>query len=75
MESNIGKVDGTDEKVKSMYDQYKKQAESQKQKPEEFEAVKPQLVEQVVSQKKNEKVSGLIQELRKNNGKNIDVRL
>ena len=75
IDSSIGEVTVSDDEVKTVYEQYKQQLETQKQKPEDFEAVKPQLEQQAIAQKKEEKLSKLIEELRKNNEKNIKILL
>ena len=73
IDSSIGEITVSDEEVKSVYEQYKQQLESQKQKPENFEAVKPQLEQQAIAQKKEEKLAKLIEDLRKSNEENIEV--
>lgn len=73
LDSKIGKVEVTEQEVQSLYDQYKQQAESQKQKPEELAKIKPQLEQQVLTQKKQEKTSKLVEEIRKVNEDNIKI--
>jgi hypothetical protein len=73
LDSKIGKVEVTDQEVQALYDQYKQQAESQKQKPEELAKIKPQLEQQVLTQKKQEKTSKLVEEIRKVNEDNIKI--
>jgi len=75
VESQIGKINVTDEEVKALYDQYKQQTESQDQKAEPFESIKPQLEQQVIAQKRNEEASVVIGELRKANEDNIEILL
>ncbi|WP_210366202.1 SurA N-terminal domain-containing protein [Bacillus sp. REN3] len=73
MDSKIGKIEVSDQEVQSIYEQYKKQTESQKQTPEPFEKVKPQLEQQVIAQKKEEKASKLIEEIRKANEEKVKI--
>ncbi|MEH7442936.1 SurA N-terminal domain-containing protein [Bacillus sp. JJ1122] len=73
LESKIGKVEATPQEIQAMYDQYKKSLESQKQKPEEFAKISPQLEQQVISQKENEEVGKLVDELRKKNEDKIKI--
>jgi hypothetical protein len=73
LDSKIGKVEASEQEIQAMYDQYKKQLESQKQKPEELEKIKPQLEQQVLSQKKDEKISKVVEDLRKKNEDKIKI--
>jgi hypothetical protein len=73
LDSKIGKVEASEQEIQAMYDQYKQQLESQKQKPEELEKIKPQLEQQVLSQKKDEKISKLVEDLRKKNEDKIKI--
>ncbi|MBT2692719.1 SurA N-terminal domain-containing protein [Bacillus sp. ISL-55] len=73
LDSKIGKVEVTDEEIKARYEQYKQLAEMQEQKPEDLEKVKPQLEQQVVSEKESEKISKLVEELRKENEDKIKI--
>lgn len=73
LDSKIGKVEVTEQEVQALYDQYKQQTESQKQKPEELEKIKPQLEQQVLTQKKQEKTNKLVEEIRKVNEDNIKI--
>jgi SurA N-terminal domain len=73
LDSKIGKLEVTDEEIQARYDQYKQLAEMQEQKPEELEKVKPQLEQQVLSEKENEKISKLVEELRKENEDKIEI--
>jgi hypothetical protein len=73
LDSKIGKVEATDQEVQVMYDQYKKQLESQKQQPEELEKIKPQLEQQVLSQKKDEQISKIVEKIRKENEDKVKV--
>jgi hypothetical protein len=73
--SEIGEITVSEEEVKTFYDQYKKQLEGQEQEVPEFETIQPQLEQQATAQKKNEKVSELLEELRKVNEKNIEILL
>ncbi|MFS0639211.1 SurA N-terminal domain-containing protein [Mesobacillus foraminis] len=73
LEGAIGKVTVTEDEVKVIYDQYKAQTESQDQKAEKFETVKPQLEQQAIAQKKNEKVNKFVEDLRKKNEENIKI--
>jgi hypothetical protein len=73
LDSKIGKVEATPQEIQAAYDQYKKQLESQKQKPEELAKISPQLEQQVVAQKENEKVGELVQKIRKDNEDKIKI--
>ncbi|WP_079504732.1 SurA N-terminal domain-containing protein [Mesobacillus jeotgali] len=73
LESKIGKVEATDQEIQAMYDQYKQQAESQKQEVEALDKIKPQLEQQVVSEKENEKVTELVQKIRKDNEDKVKI--
>lgn len=73
IDSKIGKLEATPQEIQAMYDQYKKQAESQKQKPEELAKISPQLEQQVLAQKENEKVSELVAKIRKDNEKKVKI--
>lgn len=73
LDSKVGKVEASEQEIQALYDQYKQQAEGQKQKPEELEKIKPQLEQQVLSQKENEKITKLVEELRKKNEDKIKI--
>jgi hypothetical protein len=73
LDSKIGKVEATDEELQATYDQYKELAKAQEQEPEEFEKIKPQLEQQVLSEKENEKISKLVEDLRKANEDKIEI--
>jgi hypothetical protein len=73
LDSKIGKVEVTDQDIQAAYNQYKQQAESQEQKPEELEKIKPQLEQQILTQKEDEKVIKLVEELRKANEDKIKI--
>lgn len=73
LDSKIGKVEATDKEIQAMYDKYKQQAEGQEQKPEELEKIKPQLEQQILSQKEDEKINKLIEELRKENEDKVKI--
>ncbi|ESU31812.1 hypothetical protein G3A_14540 [Bacillus sp. 17376] len=73
LDSKIGEVEATDEEIQAMYDQYKQMAQAQKQEPEELEKIKPQLEQQVLSGKENEKISKLVEDLRKENEDKIEI--
>ncbi|WLR54686.1 SurA N-terminal domain-containing protein [Mesobacillus subterraneus] len=73
LDSKIGKVEVTDEEIQASYDQYKELAKVQEQEPEELEKIKPQLEQQVISEKENEKISKLIEDLRKENEDKIKI--
>ena len=75
LEQHIGEVKVSEEEVKGFYDQYKEQAAAAEQETPPYEEIKPQLEEQVIAQKKTEKVNELIENLRKDNEKNIEVLL
>jgi FKBP-type peptidyl-prolyl cis-trans isomerase (trigger factor) len=74
LDSKIGKVEASDQEIQAMYDQYKQQAEGQKQKPEELEKIKPQLEQQVLAQKKDEKITQLVEKIRKDNEDKVKIR-
>lgn len=73
LDSKIGKVEVTDEEIQARYDQYKELAKAQEQEPEELEKIKPQLEQQVISEKENEKISKLVEDLRKENEDKIEI--
>ncbi len=73
IDSKIGKVEATPQEIQAMYDQYKKQLESQMQKPEEFAKISPQLEQQVLAKKENEKVSELVEKIRKDNEDKVKI--
>jgi hypothetical protein len=73
LDSKVGKVEATDEEIQAMYDQYKQMAQAQEQEPEELEKIKPQLEQQVLSGKEDEKISKLVEELRKKNEDKIKI--
>ena len=73
LDSKIGKLEVTDEEIQARYDQYKELAKAQEQEPEELEKIKPQLEQQVISEKENEKISKLVEELRKENEDKIEI--
>ncbi|WP_226647276.1 SurA N-terminal domain-containing protein [Mesobacillus subterraneus] len=73
LDSKIGKVEVTDEEIQARYDQYKELAKAQEQEPEELEKIKPQLEQQVVSEKENAKISKLVENLRKENEDKIKI--
>ncbi len=75
LDNTIGEIKVTDEEVEVIYNQYKESAETQEQEPEDFETMKPQLEQQAIAQKKSEKVNELIEELRSENEKNIEITL
>lgn len=75
LDKNVGELSATDEELQAVYNQYKESAETQEQEPEDFETMKPQLEQQVLAQKKNEKVNELIEELRKTNEEKIEILL
>jgi len=75
LDSTIGKIEVTEDEVTGKYEEYKKALESQKQEPEDFKTIKPQLEQQVTAEKKNEKVNKLIEDLRTKNEKNIEITL
>lgn len=73
LDSKIGKVEASDKEIQDMYEQYKQLAQAQKQEPEELEKIKPQLEQQVLSQKESEKISKLVDDLRKKNEDKIKI--
>lgn len=75
LDSSIGKIEVTEDEVTVKYDEYKEALASQEQEPEDFETMKPQLEQQVMAEKKSEKVNQLIEELRTANEKNIEITL
>jgi hypothetical protein len=75
LDKNIGDIAVSEDEMKVYYDQYKEQAESMEQEVQDFETMKPELEQQAVAQKKNEKVSKLIEDLRASNEENIEILL
>ncbi|RSD28463.1 SurA N-terminal domain-containing protein [Mesobacillus subterraneus] len=73
LDSKIGKVEASDEEVQALYDQYKQHAASQEQEPEELEKIKPQLEQQILSQKKDEQISKFVEDIRKKNEDKIKI--
>ena len=73
LDSKIGKVEVTDEEIQTRYDQYTELAKAQEQEPEELEKIKPQLEQQVISEKENAKISKLVEDLRKENEDKIKI--
>ncbi|MCQ6275473.1 SurA N-terminal domain-containing protein [Bacillus sp. V3B] len=73
IDSNIDDSSVSEDEVKAIYEQYKEQALSQQQEIPDFETIKPQMEEQAIAQKKEQKVSELIEDLRKTNEKNIEI--
>ncbi|MBS8266390.1 hypothetical protein DYI25_18360 [Mesobacillus boroniphilus] len=73
LDSKVGKLEATDEEIQARYEQYKQLAESQEQKPEDLEKVKPHLEQQLLSEKENEKISKLVEDLRKANEDKIKI--
>lgn len=74
-DEKIGEITVSEDEIKSTYEQYKKQVESQGQElsDQDFEKVKPQMEEQVIAQKKNEKIGKIIENLRKTNKETIKI--
>jgi hypothetical protein len=77
LDSTIGKIEVTEDEVTVKYDEYKEAlaSQEQKQEPEAFDKMKPQLEQKVMAEKKSEKVNELIEELRTANEKNIEITL
>lgn len=75
LDTTIGKIDVTEDEVTVKYDEYKEALASQEQEAEDLEAIKPQLEQQIIAEKKSEKVNELIEELRTANEKNIEITL
>ena len=75
IDNKIGKITVSEDEVQSTYKLYKKQIESQGQElpDQDFNTVKPQMEQQAIVQKKNEKIGELIESLRKTNEKNIKI--
>lgn len=75
IDHTIGDITVSEDEVKSIYEQYKEQAKSQGQElPEhDYDSIKPQMEQEAIAQKKNEKVSELLGNLRKDNEKNIKI--
>lgn len=73
LDGKIGKVEATDEEIQAMYDQYTQLAKAQEQEPEKLEKIKPQLEQQVLSEKENEKISKFVEDLRKENEDKIKI--
>ncbi|MGM0902968.1 MAG: SurA N-terminal domain-containing protein [Bacillota bacterium] len=75
LDTTIGKIDVTEDEVTVKYDEYKEALASQEQEAEDLETIKPQLEQQIMAEKKSEKVNKLIEELRTANEKNIEITL
>jgi len=75
LDNSIGEIKVTEEEVQVLYNEYKESAATQEQEPEDLETMKPQLEQQAIAQKKSEKVNELIEELRTENEKNIEITL
>ncbi|WP_404330033.1 SurA N-terminal domain-containing protein [Mesobacillus maritimus] len=75
LDTTIGKIDVTEDEVTVKYDEYKEALASQEQEAEDLETIKPQLEQQIMAEKKSEKVNELIEELRTANEKNIEITL
>lgn len=75
LDTTIGKIDVTEDEVTVKYDEYKEALASQEQEAEDLETIKPQLEQQIIAEKKSEKVNELIEELRTANEKNIEITL
>jgi len=75
IDNKIGKITVSEDEMQSTYKLYKKQIESQGQElpDQDFNTVKPQMEQQALVQKKNEKIGELIESLRKTNEKNIKI--
>ncbi len=73
LDSKIGKVEASDEEIQAMYDQYKQQAEGQKQTPEELDKIKPELEQQILAQKKDEQTTKLVEQIRKDNEDKVKI--
>ncbi|WP_246942997.1 SurA N-terminal domain-containing protein [Bacillus pinisoli] len=67
LENSIGEVTVSEEEITKVYDQYKQAMESQEQEVQELDAIKDQLEQQAVIQKRQEKISELIEQLRADN--------
>jgi major membrane immunogen (membrane-anchored lipoprotein) len=67
LETSVGEIEVTDEEVTAVYDQYKEAMESQEQEVIAFEEIKPDLEEQAKMQKRQEKISEIIEQLRNDN--------
>ncbi|MBM7662652.1 L-fucose mutarotase/ribose pyranase (RbsD/FucU family) [Bacillus mesophilus] len=67
LESAVGEIKVTDEEITAVYDQYKQAMESQEQEVQELETIKAQLEEQATMQKRQEKISEIIEQLRNDN--------
>jgi hypothetical protein len=73
LDSKIGKVEASEQEIQAMYEQYKKQLESQEQKAEELEKIKPQLEQQILSQKKDEEITKIVKKIRKDNEDKVKI--
>ncbi|WP_210366179.1 SurA N-terminal domain-containing protein [Bacillus sp. REN3] len=75
IDSKVGKISVDETEIKKMYEEYKKETEGLDQAPKKYKEVKPQLQQQMIAKKKDEKATKLIEVLRKENEKNIEIRL
>ncbi|MFD1738196.1 SurA N-terminal domain-containing protein [Bacillus salitolerans] len=64
IDQRVGEVEVSEDEVKKLYDEYKLSAVTNQQEVQEYEEIKEILEQQAVSQKKQEKVSEMIETLR-----------
>ncbi len=75
IDQQIGEINVSDDELQTMYAQFEEQAKASESEAPDFETVKPQLEQQIMSQKRNEKTLALIEELREKNKESIEVLL
>jgi hypothetical protein len=67
LETAVGEINVTAEEITAVYNQYKQAMESQEQEVQELETIKAQLEEQAAMEKRQEKISEIIEQLRNDN--------
>ncbi|WP_456276801.1 SurA N-terminal domain-containing protein [Bacillus sp. AK128] len=67
LETSMGEITVSDEEVNAVYDQYKQAMESQEQEVQELDVIKAQLEQQAILEKRQEKISEIIEQLRNDN--------
>lgn len=67
LDANVGEVNVTDEEVNAAYEQYKAAMEAQEQEVQDLADIKDALLQQAVSQKRQQKISDIIEQLRNEN--------
>jgi hypothetical protein len=71
LEKNVGETSVTEDEISAVYEQYKEAMVTQKQEVQKLEDIKVQLEQQAVMQKRQEKISEIIDQLRNDNEVNI----